>query len=440
MTRVRLLFLVFTLLVPTMAQAEQTLFRIHGSNTVGAKLAPELIDAWLRTQGYTEINSREFAPQESVIRASGGGLAPVRIELKAHGSSTSFKALQAGEADIGMSSRPIKDKEVDALRRYGDMRSKRSEYVVGLDGIAVIVHPSNPLRALNKDVIADIFAGRTTDWSQLGGPRGTIHVYARDDKSGTYDTFRSLVLGKKTPLVSGAKRYESNADLSDDVSRDPQGIGFVGLPYVRQSRALVVADGEARPIAPQAFAVATEDYALARRLFLYVPSSNANPAARAFADFAVSRAGQNIVDQVGFVSQRIIEGEVKLSEEEGYPEEYLHFTEGARRLSLNFRFNAGSIELDNKAHRDLERLVEYMRDVQNRDRQVMLLGFSDANEVLPIHAIELSISRADIVADTLIRNGIDPMRVRGYGAAVPVASNEEIRGRNKNRRVEVWVR
>lgn len=440
MTHARRLILVILLLAPALGLAETTLFRIHGSNTVGAKLAPELIQAWLRNQGYTEISIRETAAEESVIRARGPDLEPIRIELKAHGSSTSFKALQAGEADIGMSSRPIKGEEADALRGYGNMRSAESEFVVGLDGIAVIVHPSNPLRVLNKKVIADIFAGRITDWSQLGGPRGPVHVYARDDKSGTYDTFRSLVLGKKTPLVAGARRYESNADLSDDVSRDPQGIGFVGLPYVRQSRALAVADGEARPIAPEAFAVATEDYALARRLFLYVPSIDANPAARAFAEFAVSPAGQDIVDAVGFVSQRIVEGDVRLRGDEGYPEEYLRFTEGGRRLSLNFRFTAGSIALDNKAQRDLDRLVEYMREARNRDRQVMLLGFSDANEVLPIHAIELSISRADIVADALIRNGVDPMRVRGYGAAVPVASNEDRRGRNKNRRVEVWVR
>ncbi len=440
MTHIRFLFLTLLLLVPSLASAEQTLFRIHGSNTVGAQLAPELIKAWLRTRGYTEVTVRERAPQESVIRAAGGGLEPVRIELQAHGSSTSFKGLKAGAADIGMSSRPIKDKEVEALRRFGDMRSPHAEYVVGLDGIAVIVNRANAVQALDTGTIADIFAGRIRDWSEVGGRPGPIHVYARDDKSGTYDTFRSLVLGKKTPLVEGAKRYESNADLSDDVSRDPAGIGFVGLPYVRDSRALVVADGEARPIPPQAFSVATEDYALARRLFLYLPEHGANTAAREFAEFAVSHAGQDVVDTVGFVSQRIIEGELRLSRSEGYPEEYLDFTDGARRLSLNFRFTAGSIQLDNKARRDLERLVAYMRDAQNRGRHLMLLGFADSNEVLPMHALELSISRSDMVADTLIRNGIDPMRVRGYGAAVPVASNEDPKGRNKNRRVEVWVR
>ena len=434
------MFLLLLVLFPAASLAEETLFRIHGSNTVGAQLAPELIHAWLRARGYTAVRTEELAPQESMIRASGAGLAPVRVEVRAHGSSTSFRALMAGQADIGMSSRPIKDKEVDALRRYGDMRSSHAEYVVGLDGIAVIVHPTNPIRSLDTDTIADIFAGRVRDWSQVGGEPGAIHVYARDDKSGTYDTFRSLVLGKQTPLVAGARRYESNADLSDDVARDPGGIGFVGLPYVRDSRALVVADGEARPIAPGAFSVATEDYALARRLFLYVPAHGANPAAREFAEFAVSHAGQDIVDTVGFVSQRIIEGEPQLSREDGYPDEYLDFTAGAARLSLNFRFTAGSIRLDNKALRDIERLVDYMAQPQNRTRQLMLLGFADSNEVLPMHALELSISRADVVADTLIRQGIDPTRVRGYGAAVPVASNDNTGGRNKNRRVELWLR
>ncbi|MFO7592696.1 MAG: phosphate ABC transporter substrate-binding/OmpA family protein [Pseudomonadota bacterium] len=412
--------------------------RLHGSNTIGAELAPELVKAWLDEKGYSSIRQSTSAPQEMVINAVSPAGKRVAVTIKAHGSSTSFKAINRGEADIGMASRPIKTKEVAMLSRFGKMNSYDSEFVVGLDGIAVIVHPNNPLQQLYKDQLRRIFSGEVTDWSEFGLDSAPIHVYARDDKSGTYDTFKHLVLGKRHPLVNGARRFESNANLSDAVSQDPNGIGFVGLPYVNQSKALSVADGEARSVAPTAFTVATEDYVLARRLFLYLPEATATPAATDFIQFAVSQAGQEVVNEVGFVSQNVIADEVE--HDKSAPEEYRALTEGAERLSLNFRFQPGTINLDNKAHRDVERLKQYLELPENRKRELMLFGFADSNETMPYVTLLLSTGRADVIADLLIKEGLSPHKVRGYGDAVPVASNETNSGRAKNRRVEVWLR
>jgi len=418
--------------------AEQTLLRLHGSNTIGAALAPAMVKAWLTEQGYHSITREETAPEEVTIHAIAKSGEKVKVTIKAHGSSTSFKALDAGEADIGMASRAIKDKELLTLARMGKMDSPECEYVLGLDGIAVIVNRDNPLKKLDKAVLARIFSGEVSDWSALGFDGGAIHVYARDDKSGTYDTFKHLVLGKQHPLVGNAKRFESNAKLSDAVSVDPHGIGFVGLPYVRQSKALAISDGGMTAIVPDTFTVATEDYALARRLFLYLPLSPKNPTAKHFIEFALSYAGQKVVAKTGFISQEIMTGTAVAAGRE--QPEYLKLTDGARRLSLNFRFHRGSAFLDNKAHRDVKRLVEFMSRRDNLKRELILIGFSDRNEVIPLHSLGLSIQRADGVADVLINNGVGPSKVRGLGAAVNVASNETRQGREKNRRVEVWVR
>ncbi|MDO6806331.1 substrate-binding domain-containing protein, partial [Wenyingzhuangia sp. 1_MG-2023] len=86
-------------------------------------------------------------------------------------------------------------------------------------GLAIVVHPSNPVSELSVDEISEIFSGGYTDWSQVGGRPGAIHVYARDENSGTWDSFKSMVLGN-TPLIASAKRFESNAVLSDEVSAD----------------------------------------------------------------------------------------------------------------------------------------------------------------------------------------------------------------------------
>ena len=199
-----------------------------------------------------------------------GDGAASEIQVQAHGSATAFTGLADGSCDIGMASRKIKPDEIAKLSALGDMTSPASEHIVGLDGIAVIVNQANPLTSLTKDQLSKIFSGATTDWSAAGGGSGTIHLYARDDKSGTFDTFKSLVLGSAN-LASSARRFEDSSALSDAVANDANGIGFIGLPYVRSAKAIAVAETGAMPMLPNRFTVATEDYPLSRRLYLYTP-------------------------------------------------------------------------------------------------------------------------------------------------------------------------
>lgn len=429
--------MVLILLVASHAVAAETeRLRLHGSNTIGAQLGPQLVKGWLQASGYRKIHAESVAEQEQKITALSPAGTVLVVQIAAHGSTTGFRALAEGQTDIAMSSRPIKAKEIEQLKRLGRMNGPKSEFVVGLDGIAVIVHPQNPLARLDKGQLQQIFSGQLQDWSQLGGEPGPIRVYARDDNSGTYDTFKSLVLSKRSPLIATARRFESNADLSDEVAQDRGGIGFVGLPYIRQSKALAVADDIPLAILPNPFTVATEDYALARRLFFYLPE-DATTEARSLAEYALSQQGQQVVADSGFVSQEIISGTLNAGVAHA---EYHMLVKGAERLSLNFRFHQGSAHLDNKARRDILRLADYLEREENHQRELILVGFSDNNEAIPLHSLGLSIQRADGVADVLLSQGVAPRRVRGYGPAVTVASNANSHGREKNRRVEVWLR
>lgn len=413
--------------------------RLHGSNTIGAELAPALVKSWLHSQGFTKLSIKQIAEQEVEIKGESSKGKFKTVEIQSHGSVTAFNSLQTGSADIGMSSRPVKMKENNRLKAFGDMRREAAEHVVGLDGIAVIVHPDNPVSQLDKQQIKKIFTGKITHWKQIDAAlAGKIQVYARDHKSGTYDTFKALVLGRKNALVKQAKRYESNARLSDDVTVDRNGIGFVGLPYVRYSKAVSISEKGTIARAPQAFDVATEDYVLARRLYLYVADEKSNPDTESFLDHVISEQGQNIVDATGFVSQNLRAQAVELNP--GFPEEYLQMTENSKRLSLNFRFLKGTTKLDNKSKRDVQRLVDYVARPENARKKIMLFGFAESSESLPVFSLDLSTYRVDRVSDLLVQNGIDPVRVRSYGDAIPIASNEDPGGRHKNRRVEVWIR
>jgi phosphate transport system substrate-binding protein len=308
--------------------------------------------------------------------------------------------------------------------------------VLGLDGIAVIVNQANPVSSLTKEQLAKIFSGQSTEWSAVGGRNGSIKLYARDEKSGTFDTFKNLVLAG-SPLSSAAKRFEDSAALSDSVANDPNGIGFIGLPYVRNAKPLAVAERGALAMLPNRFTVATEDYPLSRRLYLYTPESPQNAYARKFVQFAVSRAGQDIVASNGFVSQTVVGQREAVAS--NAPADYKRLTSGAERLSVDFRFRTGRSVLDNKALADLDRVISFVNDLHYEGDSILLFGFADNTGSRPLND-KLSDDRARTVERQFQQRGLHPATVRGLGSELPVASNDTEEGREKNRRVEIWVR
>ncbi|MCO5785379.1 hypothetical protein DHB74_03300 [Pseudomonas sp. G11-1] len=410
--------------------------QINGSNTIGAQLAPLLVEGMLKESGATEIDIQlDAEPQEHRITAVGAQGESIEISLNAHGSTTGFTGLIDRTGQIAASSRPIKDSEVTALKNAGNMLSKEAEQVIGLDGLAVIMHPENPLDSLNIEQIARIFSGQVSDWAQLGGRQGKIRVHARDGNSGTWETFRDLVLKpNQVDLLADAHRYESNADLSRAVSSDRNAVGFVGLAYIQEAKALSITAGDSRPMYPSKALVATEDYPLARRLYMYISPEETNPLALGLIAFTQSKAGQDIVDQVGFVGQNITAA--RIAPQPYMPDDYRKLAEEAHRLSVNIRFNEGSARLDNKAWQDIDRLLEYLQTENKTEYKVVLVGFSDPRTR---GAELLSRLRARTVSAALAGQGIFVKDVMGIGDDLPVAANTHDDGRNKNRRVELWV-
>lgn len=436
--RLRVLFLlVFFPLVavsaPLPVPDQGPALRIQGSNTIGAALGPALVKGLMTHQGLQAVHSEpgEGANEQRVIGKTRQGKTVI-IEVAAHGSSTGFSALKKSTADLAASSRPIKDSELVDLERLGDLKSPEAEQVVAIDGLAIIVHPQNPLNTLNTEQLAQVFNGEVSTWEALGGVGGPIHLYARDDQSGTYDTFKDLVLRLRgKPLASGAKRFESSEQLSDAVSQDPQGIGFIGLPYVRQAKAVAIVDGDSQPMLPLNSLIATEDYPLSRRLFFYLPPSGRNPWAKALVDFTQSAKGQAIVAANGFIAQQV--QAIAVQPRPSMPEDYQAIARDAQRLTVNFRFEEGSASLDNKARQDLQRVVAYLKSHDKLDKQVTLVGFGDAKND-PQRAALLSKLRAMAVRRELVKNGVVLRDIRGFGAQMPVAANTADEGRIKNRR------
>lgn len=431
-------FMSLTLLWAITSLAIAADLRIQGSNTIGANLGPALVKAMLAQQGLHDIHSVPASPpnEHSIVGTDASGQ-QVRVDVAAHGSGTGFAALKAGKADLIASSRPIKDRELVELEALGDLKSPDAEQIIAIDGLAIILHPGNPLNQLNTEQLAQIFSGQISTWEALGGITGPIHLYARDEQSGTWEIFKELVLSRTgNPLSHTAQRFESSEQLSDAVSNDPQGIGFIGLPYIRAAKPVAIVDGLSQPMLPLNSLIASEDYPLSRRLYFYLPPATSNPWARTLISFTQSAQGQAIVAQNGFVAQSV--QATSVTHGAHMPRDYQTLTTQAQRLSVNFRFEEGSASLDNKARQDLLRVADYLKANGKLDRQVTLVGFGDAKDD-PERAQLLSKLRAMAVRRELVKSGVVLREIRGYGAQMPVAANTEDEGRIKNRRVEVWV-
>ncbi|HEY4244320.1 MAG TPA: substrate-binding domain-containing protein [Kofleriaceae bacterium] len=416
--------------------AKEAALRLCGSNTVGAELGPALVDEFLRQKGASDVKQKIVGKEETLVSATLDG-APITVDIQAQGTATAFEGLTKAACDIGMASRQINDKEVAALQAIGDgdLRSPATEHVIALDGIAVIVHPNNRIRALDRAALHDIFVGKVTDWSAVGGAPGPITVLARDNNSGTFDTFKNLVLGKGENVPAATRRFAASDNLADTVASDPTAIGFIGLAYVRSAKAIAVGDPGTVPKLPTSFTVTTEGYMLSRRLYFYSTPKPRTPLVAELVSFALSTQGQAVAQKAGFIDLSVTLASTASCDAKcppGYAAAIAH----AQRVSLDFRFQPGSDQLDSRATRDLDRIVQFLRGYP--DGKLLLFGFSDAVGAPAVNA-KLSLDRAKTIADELATRGVKPALVEGLGAALPVAPNTTEADRLRNRRVEVWL-
>ncbi|MBC8049314.1 MAG: substrate-binding domain-containing protein [Chitinophagales bacterium] len=432
-------------------------FSVHGSNTIGAQLMPAIIERYAESTGAS-VERRVGVDAEEVeitLKGSDGKNVAV-VDLQSHGSGTSAPNLATKKAEIGMSSRPIKPEEVKTITDAG-MTPK--PHVVALDGLVVFVSPENPLKQLTLDQVAKVFSGQITDWAQLGQKPRKINVYARDDKSGTFDTFDSLVLKPlKLKISPTAKRFESSPDLSDETARDPDGIGFGGFAYLRNAKALAISGSCGILSKPSPFSVRTEEYALARRLYLYTTNALSNPKAEAVVKFALSDQAQEAVTSAGFINQSVdfldfnAQAE-RLATALAVPDEDFNLPlmrqlvvdlRGARRISTTYRFDRNSFVLDDKAQQDVTRLATFLQTPAMKSKEIMLIGFADSLGPFDANRV-VSQNRVNAVRNALVAAGGPglsgvKMTVKAYGELMPVSCNDTDISRENNRRVEVWVR
>lgn len=235
------------------------------------------------TDGSTSMEKVIGALGEA-FEASNNG---VSFAYNPTGSGSGIRAVQEGRCDIGLSSRALKDEERSA---------GLTETVLAYDGIAIIVHPDNPVSDLTLSEIADIYTGKVTSWSELGGADAPIVCIGREAGSGTRDGFESIT--GTEDVCQYRQELTSTGDVITTVSGNPNAIGYASLASVKDSVKALRVDG----ISPTDETIKDGSYAVQRPFVLVTRADTAlSETAQRFFDYATSGAANEVISAAGVV-------------------------------------------------------------------------------------------------------------------------------------------
>ena len=236
------------------------------------------------TDGSTSMEKVIGALSESYMAANGG----VTVNYNPTGSGSGITAVQEGTCDIGLSSRALKDEEKSAGLK---------ETVLAYDGIAIIVHPDNPVSDLSIDQIAKLYTGEITNWKDVGGKDAQVVLIGREAASGTRDGFESIT-GTKDKCQY-RQELTSTGDVITAVSQNPDAIGYASLASIKDTVKALNVDG----VTPSEATVKDGSYKVQRPFVLVTVEGKAlSPAAQSFFDYATSPAAADIIAKAGAVA------------------------------------------------------------------------------------------------------------------------------------------
>ena len=256
----------------------------NNSNTTPDDNSGDAITGTVSTDGSTSMEKVIGALSESFMGANDG----VTVNYNPTGSGSGITAVQEGTCDIGLSSRALKDEEKAAGLK---------ETVLAYDGIAIIVHPDNPVSDLTLEQIAKLYTGEITNWKDVGGNDAEVVLIGREAASGTRDGFESIT-GTKDKCQY-RQELTSTGDVITAVSQNPDAIGYASLASIKDTDKALNVGGDT----PSEATVKDGSYLVQRPFVLVTVEGKAlSPAAQAFFDYALSADAASIISAAGAVA------------------------------------------------------------------------------------------------------------------------------------------
>jgi phosphate transport system substrate-binding protein len=289
MKHVLIVFLIFSFIITSCGPA-----------SASAETASDSQATYIENKGSDTIVNLALAWAERYQ----GAHPDVRISVTGGGSGTGLAALINGTVDIANASRKIKGEELDEAKANG---IAPVEHIIARDAIAVIVNPQNPVSELTLQQISDIYSGKITNWTEVGGDDRPIVRLSRETNSGTHVYFLETVLRlgskeDKTLFSTDTLLLPSSEGIIAEVRQNPNAIGYDGLGYVPDDLKMIAIAEEAGGayVLPSIQTVNDKTYAIARDLYMYT-DGEATGVVKAYLDWILSPEAQEIVAELGFV-------------------------------------------------------------------------------------------------------------------------------------------
>jgi phosphate transport system substrate-binding protein len=218
----------------------------------------------------------------------------VNITVSESGSGNGAKALINGSCQVATMSRLLKQNEYEAAVHSEILPVT---HVVAFDGIAVVAHPSNPVKGLTMDQVKGIYLGKINNWQQVGGPNKPIVIISRDTNSGTYETFEIRVL-KGEKIAKNCEYVGSNGGIRSRVQSTPNAIGYMGIGFIDNSVKALEVNG----IYPSPATVKKGTYPISRPLYLVTKDyPGLGSHLFRFVNIYLTAKGQEMVEEIGFI-------------------------------------------------------------------------------------------------------------------------------------------
>ncbi|HEX5731529.1 MAG TPA: phosphate ABC transporter substrate-binding/OmpA family protein [Blastocatellia bacterium] len=393
-----------------------------GIATLSCKQSPKVATAKIRVTGSETIAS---AIGENLVKEFSVTNFDCQAEVEGNGTANGIAALIAGECEIAMASRPVSEQEKKEAAKVGIILDSRDrEYLIGFDALAILVNPSNRVSELDRAQLQAIFSGKLRDWSEVrGGQAAPIHVLIPDARYASHQFFKKQVLGNDLAFAAEAEVVGSSPELRDRVAGDANAITFVSFAFAGTNKILAVRESNlTQALMPTCGNVRDQSYWLTRMLYLY-SNGEASGAAKKFVNYVLGTQGQELLARSGFVNLTVSGPEGEFSR---------------WKFDTVIRFHHTSMMIDSLGKDDLVQVANQLNQLPGKI-EVELIGYTDSTGPAALNEM-ISIRRANCVAEEL--RAIVPhllFNVIGRGAEDPIDTNETAEGRQRNRRVEIWI-
>ncbi len=435
---------------------------ISGADTMGTVLMPALIESFALRSGLSAIRETHDTSRFTYTLAEREAKTPVaRIHVHATDTDEGFADLLAEEADIVMAMRQVRTDEASLAREIGlgDLNDPNRSLVLALDALLPVVAPGNPVSDVSLSDLLNVLNGKITNWSAFGAPDSPITLRLRDHTAGVTQVLQQRFLTPvNATLPPGIQFHATNAELDQAITSDVTALGVVQHSEMARARPLPLIGSCGFGQTGTRTSIKAEDYALTIPLFLYVPARRLPQIGREFLSFTRSAPAQIVIRRAGFVDQA--PEEMTIDDQGQRMANAITVAKGTKglaelkrmvttlgpmkRISTSFRFETGSTGLDAQSLSNVRQLARALARKQYSGRQILFAGFSDS-EGAPDANARIAQRRAD-AAQKAVLNALAPKDRAGitidtvsFGAAMPMACDDTVWGRQVNRRVEVWV-